>query len=160
MPFGWKVGCHLITNEMRKSFKKGSKRMLLHFFLAMACFFDVVSMCLKFHRFTPFRSFQVCSRGSPSIATSMRPSWGFPVGLRTNSLFMGYRYVKWQNMFTPYLFFIQQRKTTRSLNDTTRSFTICRLDSPCCLRFCELSMSLPRSAGESNARFHPHKANK
>lgn len=59
----------------------------------------------------------------------------------------------------PY-FSSSNKKITQSLDETTRSFTICRLGSPCCLRFCELSMSLPRSAGESNARFHPHEANR
>ena len=143
-------------------------------------------------RFHPkLRSFQVCSRGSPSIgiihsfgvrhmqsptalvvtwflhfyATGISPnapglhSVQIPYFLRARTKTEPLRQVATYVQPLPY-FSSSNKKTTQSLDETTRSFTICRLGSPCCLRFCELSMSLPRSAGESNARFHPHEANR
>ena len=151
-----------------------------------------VSICLtKKTRFHPkLRSFQVCSRGSPSIGiihsfgvrhlqspTALVVTWflhfsfgispnapglhsvQIPYFLRARTKTEPLRQVATYVQPLPY-FSSSNKKTTQSLDETTRSFSICRLGSPCCLRFCELSMSLPRSAGESNARFHPHEANR
>lgn len=174
--WGWKVGCCFFFPYVFASviFQK----LLVQF---------VSNKNPRFHQ--KLRSFQVCSRGSPSIGiihsfgvghmqspTALVVTWflHFSSGISPNTPGLDSvqipflraigpkqnRYVKWQKICSTLTFSSSNKKTTQRLDETTRSFTFCRLGSPCCLRFYELSMSLPRSAGESNARFHPHEANR